>query len=400
MTFWTEVWLVLRSLAPWLLLGTAIAGLLHGFLPRQLIRNQLKGRLGVIKSVLIGVPMPLCSCGVIPTGLGLKKDGASAGATVGFLISTPQTGVDSIFVSGSFLGWPFALFKVASAALTGVVGGWLTDLATPDASPSVEAPDAHEEDERRGIRAMVDHGIELLQSIWGWLVVGVLVSAAISVLVPQGTLASLGQLGPLGAGLAALAISLPLYVCATASVPIAAALVAAGLPPGAALVFLMAGPATNVATVGAIHRGLGGRVTGLYLGTIIVGSLGLGMLFDSIIDAPAAFVDMQHHGAGPAPWWELASVALLLALLARFAIADLRRVFRRLPRTDSPELRLEVEGMTCDGCASRLEKALAATQGVESAHVTFDPPQAVVTGSADTGQVRNAIEDAGFRPGA
>ena len=120
------MWEVLLSLAPWMLLGMAIAGILHVALPRGFVRRHLGGRGGVAKAVALGVPLPLCSCGVIPAGLGLKRDGASDGAAVGFLISTPQTGVDSILVSASFLGWPFALFKVLAATITGlflIVGG-------------------------------------------------------------------------------------------------------------------------------------------------------------------------------------------------------------------------------------------------------------------------------------
>ena len=130
------IWRILTELAPWLLLGTLIAAVLHVVLPRNLVRQQLRGYWGVVKAVLLGVPMPLCSCGVIPAGLGLKRDGASDGAAVGFLISTPQTGVDSILVSASFLGWPFALFKVVSAGITGLVGGWWAEAASGSAAGS------------------------------------------------------------------------------------------------------------------------------------------------------------------------------------------------------------------------------------------------------------------------
>ena len=122
------IWEVVVSLAPPLVLGAIIAGAIHVLLPPDFVGRQLRGRVGVLKSVLLGVPLPLCSCGVLPTALGLKRDGASDGASVGFLISTPQTGVDSILVSGSFLGWPFALFKVLSAAVTGVVADSATGV--------------------------------------------------------------------------------------------------------------------------------------------------------------------------------------------------------------------------------------------------------------------------------
>jgi len=116
------------SLAPFLFLGAALAGIIHVILPSDFIRNALSGRRGIWRAVLIGVPLPLCSCGVIPAGLGLRRDGASEGATVGFLISTPQTGVDSVLVSASLLGLPFAIYKVVAAAITGLIGGLITDL--------------------------------------------------------------------------------------------------------------------------------------------------------------------------------------------------------------------------------------------------------------------------------
>ena len=133
MSFTTALLDVLLELSPWLLLGTGIAAALHVWLPQDLIHRQLGsgGTASVAKAVALGVPLPLCSCGVIPAGLGLKKDGASDGAAVGFLISTPQTGLDSILISGAFLGWPFALFKVVAAAVTGLVGGVLTDMGQP-----------------------------------------------------------------------------------------------------------------------------------------------------------------------------------------------------------------------------------------------------------------------------
>ena len=267
-----STWSILLELAPWLLLGMGVAGLLHVVLPAGLVQRQLQGTGGVAKAVALGVPLPLCSCGVIPAGLGLKRDGASDGASVGFLISTPQTGVDSILVSASFLGWPFALFKVVTAGLTGLLGGWLTqafggERVEPDGGSAGHGASA------KGWREGVDHAVMILQSIWAWLVFGILASAAIQTWVPPSFFQQSLAWGGLATNMAVLAISLPLYVCATASVPIAAALVAGGMPPGAALIFLMAGPATNVATMGAVLRGFGARILGIYLATIILCSI-------------------------------------------------------------------------------------------------------------------------------
>ena len=321
-------WQVLLDLAPWLLLGSLVAGGLHVLLPKDCLQRQFTGPFAVFKAVGLGVPLPLCSCAVIPVGLSLKQSGASSGAAVAFLISTPQTGVDSILVSASFLGWPFAFFKVASAALMGIFGGWWTDrpiyrqqgqaslpIITSGKSSSAKEP-------LRWV-ALFAHSLELLRSIWRWLLFGVIVSAAITAFVPTGTLASLGGGNQFAAMLVTLIIALPLYVCATASVPIAAALVASGLPVGAALVFLMAGPATNVATIGAVYRTLGRRAVGIYLATVIVGSIVCGWLFGFLVEAKATALAHSHDTSN---WWSIGSAALLLAMICWFALQEVRRL--------------------------------------------------------------------------
>ena len=147
------IWNILLELAPWLLLGAVVAGALHVILPANWMQRHLTGRGGVLKAVLVGIPLPLCSCGVIPVGLGLKRDGASNGAAVGFLISTPQTGVDSILVSASFLGWPFALFKVFAALVTGLIGGTLADAVSTEPATEAAVGNSHPAGDARFRRA-------------------------------------------------------------------------------------------------------------------------------------------------------------------------------------------------------------------------------------------------------
>ncbi len=398
-----SIWSVILELGPSLLIGSALAGLLHGLLPRDFARRQLRGRGSVWKAVLLGVPLPLCSCGVLPTGLGLKKDGASDGASIGFLISTPQTGVDSVVVSAAFLGWPFALFKVVSAAVTGLVGGLLADRVGRAKVETVgKSVDLVADEAPRTWRDMLDHGLELLRSIWGWLVVGVLISAAIEVLVPAEVFAGAAAWGGLGASLAALVISLPLYVCATASVPIAAALVAGGLPASAALVFLMAGPATNAATVGAVNRSFGGRVLAVYLGTLISGSMLLGWLFDFVLGTATTTAVVHEHGS--APWWKIAAAFVLVAMISFFAGSDLQRAWRRRRGLAKEAffqeaLVLPVSGMTCSGCVAHLEKTLLTEPGVEEALVTLEPGAAQVLGAVSESRLRELIGEAGYQAG-
>ena len=181
--FLAEVWSVSATLAPWLLLGALAAALLHRFLPSGFVQRVARGRAGVVRAVLLGIPLPLCSCGVIPTGLGLRRDGASTGASVGFITATPQTGVDSMLVAAAFLGWPFAVFKAISALVIGISGGLLSDrfadksadqsadkfLGTTHAEPPTARP-------QPTWAQAIDHGVDIIRSVAGWIVVGILAS--------------------------------------------------------------------------------------------------------------------------------------------------------------------------------------------------------------------------------
>jgi uncharacterized membrane protein YraQ (UPF0718 family)/copper chaperone CopZ len=391
-----NTWSIFLELAPWLLLGMAVAGVLHTLLPAGLVKRQLQGTGGVVKAVALGVPLPLCSCGVIPAGLGLKRDGASDGASVGFMISTPQTGVDSILVCASFLGWPFTVFKVVTAGVTGLLGGWLTDRL---GGPRVElgSGGSTAADTQPGWREGVGHALSVLQTIWGWLLIGVLASAAIQTWMPPTMFQHTQAWGGMLAILGVLLISLPLYVCATASVPIAAALVAGGMPVGAGLVFLMAGPATNVATMGAILRGFGARILGIYLGTIIVCSVVAADIFNRWVDPVwTQQVGHGHHG-GPVA---TLSAVVLMALIAKFAMDDVRRHLAIRSPSAQDTLEFVVEGMTCGGCVSRLEGVLRGVDGVDQVLVTLEPGSARVSGDVDATRIESVIRDAGFGVGS
>ena len=400
-----NAWQVTVELAPWLLLGLLIAGLLRVCVPNDFIQRQLgHGFMAVVKAVLIGVPMPLCSCGVIPAALGIKKQGASDGAAIGFLISTPQTGVDSIFVSAKFLGLPFALFKVASALVTGLVGGALVHWAERPAPAEAVAPPVPTcAPAKRGfwLTRLLDYSVnELLYMIWVWLVVGVLVSAAITTWVPANLFANYAITSGVGALFVVLLISLPMYVCATSSVPIAAALVHAGMPPGAALVFLMAGPASNVATIGAVYRGFGGKVLGIYLATISIGSLLCGYLFDGVLKPTAAATVHVHEHAGGG--LGAACAVLLVGFFVWFAARDLRQWLTR--KTEEPgmaaeTIQLKVDGMTCQNCARHVKEALLAVPDVTQVEVDLKAGLVRVQGrtlAADA--LRRAVTEAGYTP--
>ncbi|MEM9072066.1 MAG: permease [Myxococcota bacterium] len=389
MEFLSAAWNVTLQLAPWLLVGAIVSGVLHVLLPPGFVRRNLRGRSGVAKAVLVGVPLPLCSCGVIPAGLGLKRDGASDGASVGFLIATPQTGVDSVLVSASMLGWPFALFKVVAALGLGLVGGYLTDGVSPKRS---SLPPPSSVATRPRWRDGFAHAVELIRTIWVWLVVGVFLSAAITTVVPPQVLTGFAAAGTLVAILAALIVSLPLYVCATASVPVAAALVAGGFPPGAALVFLMAGPATNVATIGAVSRAFGARALGVYLVTIVVGSVALGWAFESLLPM-SPHVHAHDHDSS----WIAAIAGLVLSgLVVFFAVSEVRARLGRRAVGSGPFVRVDVEGLTCDGCVRKLETKLRAGDATE---VRVDREAGIAAARGlNEDELRALVRAAGFVP--
>ncbi|MBK5967558.1 MULTISPECIES: permease [Thiorhodovibrio] len=410
LSFLQILWQILLELSPSLLLGLLIAGLMHAYMPDGFVHRGLSGNdwRSVTRASLIGVPLPLCSCGVIPTALGLRKEGASPGATTSFLISTPQTGVDAILVSAAFLGWPFAIFKLIAAFVTGIAGGVLTNRLVPrrdGLGPESEADSqcGAQDGKTRGLWGAVRYAVfDLLGAIDRWLIFGILAAALVTALTPEDFFASQAWSSGLLGMLVVLAISLPLYVCTTASVPIAASLIAAGLPAGSALVFLMAGPATNVATIGAVYRTLGPRVITIYLATVILSSLGFGLMFDQLlsVDLGAGHAHGEHGG-----WLNYLSAILLLALLGflEFRRQRQRQMEReaaaRVESGNQGGMVLQVGGMTCGHCVASVKNALEAVDQVEEAIPELSSGRVRLRAAegvrADA--LREAVEQAGFQ---
>lgn len=280
----------------YLLFGFLVAGLLHVFFPEEGILRHLggKGISPVLKASLFGVPLPLCSCGVVPTALSLKKQGASDGATLSFLISTPETGVDSLAVTYALLGPVFTIFRPVAAFLTAVAAGLLANFSqrneneTPAmarfdcAVCSQERSNGHQHNLSEKVNRVVDYAFsEFLREVALWFVIAILIAGVISYIIPEQALESY-----LGKGLLSMAImvlvGIPLYVCASASTPIAAALLLKGLNPGAALVFLLVGPATNTATLIMVTRYLGKKIAAIYLATIVASAILMGLLLNQV----------------------------------------------------------------------------------------------------------------------
>ncbi len=321
-------WHTLTAMAPYLLFGFFMAGILSIFISPRLVEDHLGGRglWPIMKASLLGIPLPLCSCSVIPVAASLRRHRAGHGATAAFLISTPQTGVDSLLATVSLMGPLFAVFRTIAAFVSGVLGGCVVDLVsvpgdTGDAPCSEACCNNHREG-NRFLRAMRHGFVTLVDDVSTPLLAGLVIAGLISAFVPETLFTDhIGE--GLPAMLLMLALGIPIYVCATASIPIAAAMILKGVSPGAALVFLMTGPATNAAAIATIWRIFGTKAGITFLFSVAVTALGSGLLIDLWIPATVLRVDITVHAGHTAPWQNIAAIALL-ALLASPWIRKLR----------------------------------------------------------------------------
>jgi len=414
--YFQELIAIVLDMAPWLIFGFLIAGILHVFFPDGKI-NQLLGKSNtrsVFRAALIGVPLPLCSCGVIPTGVSIYKNGASKGASVSFLISTPQTGVDSIAVTYSMLGLPFAIIRPVVAFITGIVGGLITNRFQPgDAPPGPvksEGKVKKNTHKTNVVKEIFRYAfVDFMADIAKWLVIGLLIAALIAVIIPDDFFATYFHSDLLGM-LIILAASVPLYICATSSVPIAAVLLMKGISPGAALVFLMAGPATNAATIAVIGKSMGRKTLFLYLMTIILGALLSGLFIDSFLPREWFLGNMSHeHGShehGLVPYWlQVISAIMITGFLLNIFISNLGRKFRKTkPRETGAqsmkEIKVFVRGMTCSHCKMTVETHLKKVQGVEEIIADVDRQMVTITGEqVDLNTVKSVVEGIGYTYG-
>ena len=294
-----EVLSLINEMSPYLLLGFFFAGVMHAFIPGMVYNRYLggKGFKSVFYGALFGIPLPLCSCGVLPTAMSLRKQGASKGATASFLISTPETGVDSIIATYSVLGLPFAVIRPVAAFCNAIMGGWLInkfgdkdEVVPVDASAKTccchhKQEETHHEGFLGKMREALRFGfVEMIEDIGKWLVIGLVIAGLITVFVPDEFFALFRGNTQLSM-LLVLCIAIPMYICATGSIPIAVALMMKGLTPGAALVLLMAGPACNMASILVINKTLGRKSLVFYLVSIITMAILWGHVVDYLLPA-------------------------------------------------------------------------------------------------------------------
>ncbi len=410
-----EVIELINEMSPFLLLGFLIAGIMHVFIPNNFFSKYLSGNSfhSVLSAAIFGVPIPLCSCGVIPTAMSLRREGAGKGAVVSFLIATPQTGVDSIFATYSLMGLPFALVRPVAAFLTALMGGTFVnafaEAETSDQSTSVSSGHVrkHMSLREKLIEAIKFGFVEMMEDIGKWLVVGLIVAGLITVFVPNEFFAIFKD-NTFMSMLLVLCISIPMYVCATGSIPIAVALMAKGLTPGAALVLLMAGPACNFASILVINKVLGKKTLICYLIAIILGSIAFGIGIDYLLPRQwftsylVGGSECCHEEAG---WFKWSCTALLFILLLN--VVRMRMTgdghhhhHDHCDCCDScadDTYEFVVKGMNCNHCKMNVEKAVGSIPGVEHVKVDLRSGHMSVSGAdIEKEKVRAAVESIGF----
>ncbi|MEM7205807.1 MAG: SO_0444 family Cu/Zn efflux transporter [Planctomycetota bacterium] len=340
---------VLAQLAPYLLLGFLVAGLLHALVPGHVLGRWLGGHGAgpIVRGALAGIPLPLCSCGVIPVAVQLRRQGASRGAMTSFLVATPETGVDSIAASFAVLHPLMVVFRPLAALVTAIGAGFAVEALTadPDRAPSTDAGGdgtdhacCHDDDAlQQGPRGLLGGMRYAFDDLFGeiaiYLIPAIVITAALTVWIDVPARVAEALPSPTLQMLLMLVMSVPVYVCAAAATPVASALIAGGFAPGAALVFLLAGPATNLVTVAAVGRTLGTKAAVVYVTTVAIASFACGgllqLLYEAWSIAPNAEAEPMHEHAG---WLHWASAAVVGLLVIGHLVRKLHRRIRRIAR--------------------------------------------------------------------
>lgn len=401
---------MLNGMSPYLLLGFLIAGVLHSFVPSSIYSRYLAGTglRSVATAAAFGIPLPLCSCGVLPTAVALRRSGASRAASTSFLIATPQTGVDSIAATYSMMGLPFAILRPVAALVTSLIGG----LAVGHWERKGSLGDIKEEGDyefsqlpkglwNKIVETFKYGFFDMMQSIGRWLLLGLVIATLITVLLPDNFFSTYARWPLLNMFIIVL-VAVPMYVCATGSIPIAAALMLKGMSPGCALVLLMAGPAANVASMFIVNKAFGRKATIVYLLSIIGGAIGFGLLVDYWPGLRETFIDalphhMMHHGMHGASWLNTACSVALLGMIIVALGAKYWKSYQIKRNKTTAMKEFKVKGMMCAHCKANVEKGLAALPGVEKVTVDLAKGTALVEGSIPDQLIIDCIEDLGYQ---
>jgi hypothetical protein len=394
------------EISPYLILGFLFAGLLHTLLGEKYIRKHFarSGLWSTIKAAIFGVPLPVCSCAVIPLAESLRKDGASKSATMSFLVSTPSSGVDSILATYALMGPVYAVFRPVASFLSGILVGIITHLNGGEKEISQPADSQETNNNNPGQKSLKEvfvYGFKVIPAeISKWLLIGVVVGGAISALVPNDFGAKYLLGSPLLNYVVILLISIPLYVCATGSIPIAASLIAKGVLPGAALALLIAGPATNSVTISFVYKRMGKRIAVIYLFSIIAVSVVTGLIFDLLWKSIGANIDLVSAGGVHLPDGIKYAAAVFMALIFLNSRFDLRKLLRikNIPVISKNLHTIKVPDMTCRHCKMKISTALSRMPGIQSVSIDLNAREAAVESALDRQVILDRIKQEGYQP--
>ncbi len=402
---------IVNEMSPYILLGFLIAGFLHVFVKPSMMSRHLSGHgwKPVFKAAMLGIPLPLCSCGVLPTAVSLRRQGASKGASTSFLIATPQTGVDSIAATYSLLGLPFAIIRPVAALVGAMMGGLAVnkfDKSTEQVQTLAEESDccSVESSESLSMRQKliesVRYGlVDMVASVGKWLVIGLIVAALITVLVPDNLFISLSKY-PLLAMLVMVVVSVPMYICAPGSIPIALSLICKGLTPGVGFVLLMAGPAANFASVMILNKSMGRKSTFIYILSVVVTAMMFGLAIDYLLPRHWFMPDAAPAIAGchvSFGIFETLCSLLLAGLLIYSAFKSKSHKHNHSTENiDNMTKEYQIKGMACAHCRATIEKVISSLPGVSSVTVDLGAGKAIVEGDVAPALIRDAVYNAGF----
>lgn len=405
---------IINEMSPFLLLGFLLAGIMHSFIPsraygRFLSHNDFRS---VFNAAIFGIPLPLCSCGVLPTAMSLRKEGASKGAVTSFLVATPQTGIDSIIATYSLMGLPFALTRPIAALTTSLFAGQLVNVLDNTTDTNDKGTQHLEKEHathgtsnkkpflQRCKEALEYAFVEMMSDIGKWLVIGLVAAGLITVLVPDSFFEVFSN-NSLLSMLLVLCLSIPMYICATGSIPIAVALMLKGLTPGAALVLLMAGPAANIASMLLIKKSLGTRTMLIYVASIIIGAMAFGLGIDYLLprewftSSLVATTDCCNEHTHVFNW--LCSILLAILLINAWLRNRGHKHHHTAETTAENNISVfHIEGMNCNHCRMNAEKALRNVDGVTDVTVDLATNEARITGNPNVDALRKALDEIGF----
>jgi uncharacterized membrane protein YraQ (UPF0718 family)/copper chaperone CopZ len=412
------IWVLFLEMAPYIMLGLLFVAFLNFFINKEfIIKHSGKNNFAsTFKAALFGIPLPLCSCGVIPTTVYLAKNGASKGSVLSFLIATPQTGFDSIIATYGMMGPVIAIYRPIAAFFMGIIGGTFGQF--------IKSPEFDREQTKSSmkfelnqfkqkiplkekIKKTINYSfVEFVDDISVQFIIGLFIAGLITYFIPDGFFLDKGFNNGLSGMLIILAVGIPMYVCATASIPIAISLIMKGFSPGVAFVFLAAGPATNAASITILYKSIGKNLTIAYILTISVLSILFGIILDWIfkwlsIDPMTQIAHIHEHSIHSTPLINII-ISLIFAVLLILSIyrKTISKYFKKEKGKEMSEdkfIKLNIEGMTCNHCVANVKKVIENTPGVEEFEVSLSDNSALVKGDVNIQNLTKSIEDIGYK---